>query len=650
MEILRNASLKRKLNGSFVIVFIFILVIGVFIYRAVLNIQDLNSFIESEGKVLQEINNLRRNNVSLRYRTRRLYTSTKEKNAAKYKAQAIDEVDDMYDDLATMDSIYARVSPFETDELNNYVLSKKDSVREVLATMIPNLDASFGPYLNYIKYENELDDYLDRDSLVHSEVKNLQKQMKTSLNESRESYEKVFQTYGVINRHMGEMINEFEATISSHQNEIQDIINQTLIIVLVTTGIALVIILVISSFLVRIIVPPVNKVVRFLAEFASGKFPDIVLEDGGDEIGTMAKEINKLKTNLVEATAFAEDMGQGNFHVDFKAKDALGQSLLKMNTSFRKSKELEDERKFISEGLAKLNTILRQQTNTLEELGDNVLYCIIKYLGIQVGALYTVEKNNDDVELKMEACYAYDRKKFIQQSFQPGEGIVGQAYVEAEPIHLIEIPDDYMKIRSGLGDTPPGSVYATPLVHNDTIVGILEFASIQPITPNQIQFIEEASNAIASDLSTQKVNKETRRLLDETQKRTEQMQAQEEELRQNMEELQATQENVVRSENRTKAILASIQDGILTVDSHSIIGTANNAACKILGYSENELMGENITTVMPSHYFSMESEHTGQTHKIDLQRKNGQPISVELTVQEATAGSEKILVAVVREV
>ena len=137
----------------------------------------------------------------------------------------------------------------------------------------------------------------------------------------------------------------------------------------------------------------------------------------------------------------------------------------------------------------------------------------------------------------------------------PGEGLVGQCFLEKDHIYLTDVPDDFVKIKSGLGDANPRSILITPMLVNDEIYGVFEIASFNKIEAYQIDFMMELGENIAMTLNNFKVNAKTKILLEETQEQSEQLRSQEEEMRQNMEELQATQEE---QERQQKELLEKI--------------------------------------------------------------------------------------------
>jgi hypothetical protein len=216
------------------------------------------------------------------------------------------------------------------------------------------------------------------------------------------------------------------------------------------------------------------------------------------------------------------------------------------------AQENERKRNWVTEGITKINDIFRTQSNSTEVF-DKVIAQLIRYLNANQGGLYVVhgkseENVNQKITIQLAACYAYSRKKYLEKSFEVGEGLIGQCYLEEDVIYLTDVPANYVRITSGLGEATPTSLLLMPLKENEVVEGIVEIASFQPLEPHEIEFVAKAGENIASYIQAHRINERTARLLEDTQEQAEMMRAQEEEMRQNMEELAATQEEMHRKE------------------------------------------------------------------------------------------------------
>ena len=227
--------------------------------------------------------------------------------------------------------------------------------------------------------------------------------------------------------------------------------------------------------------------------------------------------------------------------------------------TLEEAKEEEQKRAWASEGFARFGAIMRSN-NDSSQLFDNLLAGLVKYVGANQAALYLVEGEGDEVQLRLQACYAYNRKKFREYSVKAGQGLVGQVYLEKEYTYLTQLPQQYTYITSGLGEATPSALLLVPLMSNEVVEGVLEIASFKPFEKHIIQFLDQLGKDIAAMISTNKINSLTRKLLHEAQEQTEEMRAQEEEMRQNMEELQATQEEMMRKENEYLARIRELEN------------------------------------------------------------------------------------------
>jgi len=319
-----------------------------------------------------------------------------------------------------------------------------------------------------------------------------------------------------------------------------------------------------------------------------------------DEIGDMAKSLSEMTEGFGEITVFAENIGNGKYDSEFKPlsdSDMLGNALLDMRANLKKVAEEDKKRNWSTSGLAKFGDILRSYNDNFEKLADEIISNLVKYIGANQGALFIIESNDEAAEeeyMELAACYAWDKKKFLEKKIYKGEGLSGQAWIEGDVIYLTEVPDDYVSITSGLGEANPRSILIVPLKLNDEVHGVIEIASFREYDEYEIEFVERIAESIASTISSVKVNERTQKLLEESTMMTEQMRAQEEEMRQNMEELQATQEKIQRDqldrESREKIVLSDTV--LLELNKSFIIRSANDVCKKVFGYSSSELEGK----------------------------------------------------------
>lgn len=356
-----------------------------------------------------------------------------------------------------------------------------------------------------------------------------------------------------------------------------------------------------SAFLImRSITVPVNFLKNVVVKLGNG---ELVEEKGtnfgNDEIGEMADAMDNLVNGLKATTLFAENIGNGNYASEFKPlseHDVLGNALLDMRVNLAKVAEDDKKRNWATEGMAKFGEILRTNNSDLTKLAEEIIGSVIKYLKANQGAIYIIDdvEAGEEPSMSMKACYAWDKKKFLNQKIHRGEGLAGQSWQEGDTVFLTDVPQNYVKITSGLGDSNPTSVLIVPLKVNDQIFGVIEIASFTAFKDFEIEFVQKIAESIASTISSVKINARTQRLLEESQEMTEQMRAQEEEMRQNMEELQATQEEMQRSQSETESTMQAIHTSLAVseYDADGRITKINNNYLDMMGYAQDEVLGE----------------------------------------------------------
>lgn len=396
--------------------------------------------------------------------------------------------------------------------------------------------------------------------------------------------------------------------IAKRQNEITEQSDEAVIeaidtlktLTLILGGLFLAIAIISAVYLVLSITKPVTFLKNIVEKLGRGELVEEKKANfNNDEIGDMAVAMDSLVTGLKGTTLFAESIGNGNYNTSFQPlseHDVLGNALINMRNNLAKVAEDDKKRNWATGGMATFGEILRTNNNDLLKLADEIISNLVKYLKANQGALYIIddELEGNEQTMSMKACYAWDKKKFLNHKIYKGEGLAGQCWQEGDTIYLTEVPQNYIKITSGLGDANPTSVLIVPLKVNDQIFGVVEVASFTTFQDYEIEFVQKIAESIASTISSVKINARTQRLLEESQEMTEQMRAQEEEMRQNMEELQATQEEMQRSTSETESTMLALNSA-LAVAEYGIDGTmqkANSNFLDIYGFAQEEVIGE----------------------------------------------------------
>lgn len=369
---------------------------------------------------------------------------------------------------------------------------------------------------------------------------------------------------------------------------------------LILGGVIVILGFVIAYLIVRSITSPINYIKEVVVKLGKGELvEDQNKKFSNDEIGEMAIATDNLVSGLKATTQFAENIGNGKYDSQFQPlseHDVLGNALLNMRENLARVAEEDKKRNWATEGLAKFGEILRTNNNDVQKLADEIIANLVKYLKANQGALYIIDDTEDGEEatMSMNACYAWDKKKYLNQKIHKGEGLAGQCWQEMDIIFLTDVPQNYVRITSGLGDANPSCILIVPLKLNDQIFGVVELASFSVVKDYEIEFVQKIAESIASTISSVKINARTQRLLEESQQMTEQMRAQEEEMRQNMEELQATQEEMQRGQSEVEGTLRAMNDSLAVVefDPEGHILKANHVFLDLMGYSMGEVQGE----------------------------------------------------------
>ncbi len=106
---------------------------------------------------------------------------------------------------------------------------------------------------------------------------------------------------------------------------------------------------------------------------------------------------------------------------------------------------------------------------------------------------------------------------------------------------------------------------------------------------------------------------------------------------------------------RLSAVIETVIDGVITIDKHGIIESVNPAAARLFHYEEGELLGKNISMLMPEPHQSKHDQYmqnylTGGQAKIigigrevEAMRKDGSLFPIRLAVSEVKLDDEEVI-------
>ena len=288
--------------------------------------------------------------------------------------------------------------------------------------------------------------------------------------------------------------------------------------------------------------------------------------------------ITKTLTNgLNHAVKIADQIAEGDWQVDIdvNSTDEIGHLLSAISTMRDRLKERTDEdhrKERIQSQVAELNEQMRGDL-TLIELCRKVLDYLTPTLNCQIAAVYLYD--SDEEQATMVGSYAFKNRKGVTNAFKLGESLVGQAALERKQIRVSELPEDYIEISSGLGESSPRHVFVTPITHEDELKALIEFGSVHPISEEHMDFLNSIIGSIAVAINSAQSRVKLGEMLTTTQQQAKEMEKQQEklkvvnesleiqatELTQSQEVLQAQQEELRASneelEEQAQALKAS---------------------------------------------------------------------------------------------
>ncbi|WP_407313508.1 response regulator [Desulfosporosinus sp. SB140] len=289
-------------------------------------------------------------------------------------------------------------------------------------------------------------------------------------------------------------------------------------------------------------------------EFFFGSLLLILLAGAGMTVWTIRRVTGDIQKVTSVMNSFSSIQEHADLpRIDIRTNDEIGEIAESFNQmAFSIEEHARHEREFIEKieeenwlktGAAEI-TALCQGVQDLKTLAHLLITKIPPLVEASYGVIYIRESNGDKHCFRKFAYYAGGALESTQEVFYLGEGLVGQSAMENRTVVMDQVPDDYIKITSGLGATSPKSIALIPVAFEDHVVAVIELAFLHSFGLLQQELLAQVSKNIGVTINRVEAHAKIGTLLKESQVLTEELQTQSEELQLQQEELKTFNEKL----------------------------------------------------------------------------------------------------------
>ncbi len=248
-----------------------------------------------------------------------------------------------------------------------------------------------------------------------------------------------------------------------------------------------------------------------------------------------------------------------------KKKDDLGRVADALNTMVssleRSFTELENKN-WLQSGTVKISNAVRDE-RFVKTLSGKIIETVAEYVHAQVGTLYIADAN---LNLQLSGGYAVTG---APGGIAAGQGLMGQAITDNKIIISDQLPGDYIRINSSIGNTLPVYAVIVPLQYAGRVMGALELGMLRKPTGLEISFLENNAESLSIALNAAINYERIQSLLEETQSQAEELQSQHNELENTNAELEAQSEKLQASDEELRTQQEELQTAYKDLEERS---------------------------------------------------------------------------------
>ncbi|MCE7068500.1 response regulator [Dyadobacter sp. CY326] len=236
-------------------------------------------------------------------------------------------------------------------------------------------------------------------------------------------------------------------------------------------------------------------------------------------------------------------------------EDELGRislALNRMTASLEQTFTDLNNKNWLQTGAVNISDAIRGE-RILKKLAHNLINTITNYAGAQLGTIYILD---NDWNFRLASSHAADN---APDYITAGTGLAGQVIASKKPLIIHEVPDNYLRVTSSLGEAKPATLAILPLIYAYECIGVIELGFLKTPQKFELQFLQDNLEAIATGINSALDYLKLQNFLEETQAQSEELQTQHNELENLNAELEAQSQKLQASEEELRVQQEELQ-------------------------------------------------------------------------------------------
>ncbi|CCH51545.1 GAF sensor hybrid histidine kinase [Fibrisoma limi BUZ 3] len=235
--------------------------------------------------------------------------------------------------------------------------------------------------------------------------------------------------------------------------------------------------------------------------------------------------------------------------------DELGRiatALNKMAASLERTFTDLKSRNWLQTGAVAVSDAIRGEKDP-KKLASRVLAALAEYMEAPLATMYIID---NDRNYRLAGSYAVQK---VPPVVSIGEGLVGQVIERKKTVVVQDVPADYRKVSSSLGEATPVSLIISPLVYDGVTIGAIELGMLRAPTSLDVEFVEANRETMSIGVNAALDYGKMQHLLEETQAQAEELQVQHSELENLNTELEMQAQRLQASEEELRVQQEELQ-------------------------------------------------------------------------------------------